>query len=155
MAGLRVRIERLAPMRVASARALSETPEQDAWELLRAWAGPMGLLADSDAHPVFGFNNPSPSPERKEYGYEFWIRIGADVAPSPAIEIREFPGGLYAVTTCPLLGDHGVVQTWKDLWNWVKRSEYRWRRTHELEKVQNPLAPPEELVLELYLPIEG
>src|SRR5574341_504661 len=62
---MKVNIVKLAPMRIASIRALSETPERDAWEKLRAWANPKGLLDDSDKHPVFGFNNPSPSMDRK------------------------------------------------------------------------------------------
>ncbi len=155
MTGLSVRIETLAPMRVASAQAISETPERDAWEMLRSWAEPMGLLADPEAHPVFGFNNPNPSPERKEYGYEFWIQVDSGAAPGPGIEVKQFPGGLYAVTTCMLRGDRDVIQTWKELWRWVQDSGHRWRNTHELEKLRDPLAQEQDLVLDLYLPIEG
>ncbi|MHA2314338.1 MAG: ArsR family transcriptional regulator, partial [Candidatus Hermodarchaeia archaeon] len=71
-----VQVVELEPMRVASVRALSATPENDAWEKMRAWAEPQGLLDDIDNHPVFGFNNPNPTPGQKEYGYEFWIRMG-------------------------------------------------------------------------------
>ena len=53
-----VRIVKLEPMRVASVRAISETPERDAWEKVRTWAEPKGLLADIEKHPIFGFNNP-------------------------------------------------------------------------------------------------
>ena len=41
-----VRIVKLEPMRVASVRAISETPERDAWEKVRAWAEPKGMLKD-------------------------------------------------------------------------------------------------------------
>ncbi len=44
-----VRIERLMPLRVASVRVISEAPERDAWEKLRAWAEPRGLLEDRRA----------------------------------------------------------------------------------------------------------
>lgn len=66
-------------------------------------------------------------------------------------------GGLYAVTRCKLCGDPegSVPEVWKRLWDWVQASGYEWRRTHELEKPVDPLAPEEELVLDLYLPIEG
>ena len=50
MADLDVRIERLEPMRVASARELGESPEPKAWEKMRAWAEPKGLLGDVENH---------------------------------------------------------------------------------------------------------
>lgn len=154
MSELEVRIERLEPMRVASVRVVSDTPERDAWQRMREWAGPLGLLNDTEKNPVFGFNNPSPAPDRREYGYEFWIRIDPDVEPRSGIQIKEFPGGLYAVTKCSLLGDPNILETWKLLWEWVMVSEYDHRRTHELEKHLNPLSPEEDLILDLYLPIE-
>ena len=48
-----------------------------------------------------------------------------------------------------------VFEIWQKLLEWVKFSKYRWRRTHELEKVQNPQASEDDLVLDLYLPIEN
>jgi DNA gyrase inhibitor GyrI len=154
MDDLEVRVVTLEPMRVASVRAVSESPEQDAWERLSAWAEPKGLLDDVEKHPVFGFNNPNPTPDRKEYGYEFWIRVGADTAPDADVEIKEFEGGQYAVTTCKNLAEVG--RTWKRLWEWVQsdRCTCRWRRTHELEKPHDPRASEGDLVLDLYLPIE-
>jgi hypothetical protein len=94
MADLVVRLVRLVPMRVASVRATSETPEREAWEKLRAWAQPRGLLDHPDKHPVFGFNNPSPSPDRTEYGYEFWIRVDPGTQPEGEIEVKDSAGGL-------------------------------------------------------------
>ena len=147
---LDVRIERLAPMRVAVFRAVSDSPEHDAWEKLCAWAEPKGLLGEPERRLVFGFNNPSPSPGRKEYGYEFWLAPLAD--PETCVDVKDFPGGWYAVTTCRL-PDAG--ETWKALWEWVQASEYCWRHTHELERLVNPLAPPDDLVLDLCLPVES
>jgi DNA gyrase inhibitor GyrI len=123
---MKVNIVKLAPMRVASARVLSETPERDAWEKLRAWAKPKGLLKDSDQHPIFGFNNPSPSKDHKEYGYEFWIGVGPEIQAAGDIAIKDFSGGLYAVTTCKLVDDPaGTIQEqWMKLWHWVQDSQY-------------------------------
>jgi DNA gyrase inhibitor GyrI len=156
MSDLEVRIVKLEPMHVASVRAISGSPERDAWEKLRAWAEPKGLLDNVEKHPVFGFNNPNPSSDRKEYGYEFWIRIDPDTEPGGEIEAKDFAGGLYAVTTCKLLGDPkgNVPEVWMKLWEWVQASRYKWRKTHELEKAHNPIVPEEDLVLDLYLPIE-
>ncbi|MFQ5789311.1 MAG: GyrI-like domain-containing protein [Acidobacteriota bacterium] len=155
MTRLEVRIVRLEPMRVASVRAVSETPERDAWEKMRAWAGPKGLLDDLAEHLVFGFNNPAPSQDRKDYGYELWIGVDPGIESEGEVEVKDFEGGLYAVTTCTLLGDPNVLETWKKLWEWVESSKFKWRHTHELEKALDPHAPEEDLVLDLYLPIEG
>ena len=105
MSSLIVRIEQLEPMRVASVRAFSTAPERDAWERLQVWAEGQGLLEDPQAHPLFGFNNPSPARPGGPYGYEYWIRIGPEVTTPGGVEAKDFPGGLYAVTTCKLLGD--------------------------------------------------
>jgi DNA gyrase inhibitor GyrI len=156
MSDLAVRIVRLPPMRVACVRVISAIPERDAWEKLQAWAKPKGLLANLEQHPVFGFNNPNPTPQSRQYGYEFWIAVGPEIGPEGEIEVTGFAGGLYAVTTCRLKGDpQGTVQEiWMKLWSWVQASKYRWRRTHELEKPHDPSAAEQDLVLELYLPIE-
>lgn len=154
MTNLEVRLEHLQPMRVACFRALSESPESDAWEKLRNWAEPKALLDDPQNHPVFGFNNPNPSPSRKEYGYEFWIRLQPEARPESEVEMQDFPGGLYAVTSRNLCGDPPLPETWRKLWDWVRASTHKWRRTHELERVRNPQAPEADLVLDLYLPID-
>ncbi len=152
MNDLKVRIVSLEPMRIASVRVVSESPENDAWEKMLDWAEPLGLLDDIEKHSVFGFNNPSPSPGKEKYGYEFWIQIDPDTEPDGDIQLKEFEGGRYTVATCKKLSDIG--DTWMKLWEWIKTSEYTWRKTHELEKPHNPLAPVEDLVLDLYLPIE-
>lgn len=151
MNALNVRIEKLEPMRVASVNVVSEHPETAAWERLKAWAEPRGFLKNPLQHPVFGFNNPSPSPDRKEYGYEFWIRVGPEVTSGGAIEVKEIPGGRFAVTTHR---GYPSPQIWKQLWDWVQSSSYRWRKTHELERIHDPLASEAEVIFDLYLPIE-
>ncbi len=156
MSGLDVEVRRLPPMSVIAAQVTSARPEADAWAKLAAWAGPAGLLDDLVAHPVFGFNNPPPEPDRPTYGYEFWIKVDTDTPPAPGLQRKEFPGGRYAVTACRLYGDpHGsVLEIWQRLLSWSEEHGYRWRHTHELEHILNPGAPDEEIKLELYLPIE-
>jgi DNA-binding transcriptional ArsR family regulator/DNA gyrase inhibitor GyrI len=159
-----VQVVELEPMRVASARAFSESPENDAWEKLQAWAEPQGLLDDLLQHPVFGFNSPDPSPGQKEYGYEFWIRMGAHFKGEDDIEAKDYEGGLFAVTTCKLWEEihsefgkeHGFLESWKKLIDWVILSEkYEMDKSRQcLEKPQNPGAPETELVLDLYQPIK-
>jgi len=157
-----VKIVKLEPMRVASARAISTTPEHDAWEKMRSWAEPRGLLEDIDKHPVFGFNSPDPSPGRKEYGYEFWIRVEPDTQPTGDVEIKKSKGGLYAVTTCKLKEEleseffkkEGYLESWKNIVDWVKSSKYKMGKHQCLEKAHEPGPSDEELILDLYCPIE-
>lgn len=159
-----VQVVELEPMRVASVRVFSESPENDAWVKLRAWAEPQGLLDDLITHPVFGFNNPDPSPGQKEYGYEFWIRMGANFKGEDEIEAKDYDGGLFAVTTCRLWEEmhsefgkeHGFMESWKKLMDWIILNEkYEIDESRQcLEKARNPGASEKELVLELYQPIK-
>lgn len=157
MPDLDVRIVHLDPMRVASFRVVSEEPEHDAWLKLQAWAEPRGLLDDLQKHPVFGFNNPNPSQDRTEYGYEFWIKVDPDVESDDEATVLEFQGGRYAVTTCKLMNDPNgnMPEVWMKLYEWVKNSEYEWQKSQELEKPQDLASADEDLLLDLYLPIEG
>ena len=140
-------------MRVAWVRVVGTSPEQEAWSQLSAWAGPAGLLEDPVAHPVFGFNNPAPAPGVPEYGYELWVAVDSSTNPPDGIGLKEYEGGLYAVTSCRLGPD--MPESWKALLRWVHTSEHAWRRTtHELERFVNPWAPPEEAVVDLCLPVE-
>ena len=96
MSELEVRIVKLEPMRVASFHAYSASPEGDAMGKLLAWAKPKGLLDPPGAHRIFGFNNPDPHPGSPNYGYEFWLAVGPDVKPEGELNLKDFPGGLYA-----------------------------------------------------------
>jgi CubicO group peptidase (beta-lactamase class C family) len=65
--------------------------------------------------------------------------------------MKEIPSGRFAVTThrgCP------NPQVWRQLWDWVQNSGYRWRKSHALERVHDPLGQEAELVFDLYLPME-
>jgi len=148
---LEVRIVELEPMRVASFRAISETPEHDAAKLLTQWAQGKGYLNDLEKHPIFGFNNPNPSKGKKEYGYEFWIKVEDDYS-EEGLNLKEVSGGRYAVTTCHHLGEIGEL--WMKLFNWTKENGYEYRKAEGLEKTLNFSASDDELVLDLYEPIK-
>ena len=154
---LDVRIVKLDPMRVASYRALGKeigTPEHKAMKVISAWAEEKGFFDNLEEHPVFGFNNPDPSPEREEYGYEFWVKVGSDVKPEGDINVKDFSGGLYAVTTTRLIVEDDIIPAWKKLAEWVKSSKYDFSKHQWLEKHLNPRAKPEDLILDLYCPIK-
>jgi DNA gyrase inhibitor GyrI/DNA-binding transcriptional ArsR family regulator len=159
---LDVEIVELEPMTVASVRAISKNPEEDAWRKMVSFAEPRRLLKNLKKHPVYGFNNPNPSEGSDEYGYEFWIRIDDSVELDDTVQRREFKGGLYAVTRCNLtkelqsdfVPEHGMLEGWALLQHWVKESDYRPGKHQCLEKSVNPTEVDEDHLLDLYMPIE-
>lgn len=159
---VKVEIVQLEPMTVASVQAISKSPEEDAWKKMVVFAEPRGLLTDLKKNPIYGFNNPDPSPGKEEYGYEFWIRIKPDMELGKGVSKKEFGGGLYAVTRCNLtqesksafFHEHGVSESWARLNEWFKSSGYKKGKHQWLEKSVNPNKPDEDLLLDLHFPIE-
>jgi DNA gyrase inhibitor GyrI len=148
---LDVRTVTLGLMRVASVLGFGPSPEAVAWEKLAAWAGPRGL-AGPDRPRIFGFNNPSPSPASPNYGYEFWIEVGPEVESDDQVQVKEFDGGLYAVTRCQ--GVETITETWKQLVAWLAASPYRQAHHQWLEEhISAADVAPDELILDLYAPI--
>lgn len=151
MSELEVRIVELEPLRVACVNAYGESPEQDSWMAMEAWAKPKGLLQVPGLR-TFGYNNPSPSPGTPNYGYDFWITVGSEVEAESEVSIIDFPGGLYAVTR--VKGIENIHETWKQMVAWLEESKYQhgghqWLEEH-LTSMDTPL---EEFVLDLYAPI--
>jgi DNA gyrase inhibitor GyrI len=163
MTELKVRIVHLEPMRVACASGFGQSPEDEAWDTLLAWAASKGLLDDLEAVRFFGYNNPDPSPGSPNYGYDQWITVGPDVEAEGDVRIIEFPGGLYAVTGCRL---KNIGDAWKQLAAWREDSEYKCAHHQWLEECLTPevLITPEgqapapesaygDVELDIYLPI--
>ena len=150
-----VRIVALEPLHVARFHGFGEEPENIAWQKLAAWAEPKGLLDDTEAHRIFGFNNPNPSPGSPNYGYEFWITVTPAEALEEDAEIVEFPGGLYAVARCEVRGDayNAIPATWKQLVAWQEKSAYRTANHQWLEEHIHVADAGNEFDLDLYLPI--
>jgi len=123
---------------------------------------PEGYSATLRSIQCLAFNNPDPSRGQKQYGYEFWIQVDPDTEPEGEIEIKEVKGGLYAVTTCKLKEEieseffqkQGYLESWQKIVDWVKSSKYKYGRHQCLEKAHDPGATEEELILDLYCPIE-
>jgi AraC family transcriptional regulator len=157
-----VRIVTIPPLRVARFHAYGEGPEMLAWEKLTAWAEPRGLLDYSEAHQIFGFNNPNPAPGSPAYGYEYWITVTpeetADISGDPSddtsVEIITFPGGRYAVTRCVVQNPEAdIPATWQKLVAWREQSAYGPGDHQWLERHIYVNRPGEVFDLDLYLPI--
>lgn len=154
MSDLDVRIINLPPIRVAAFHAFGQGPETDAWAKMEAWARAKGLF-DLTTHRVFGFNNPDPTPASPNYGYEFWITVGPEVQGDDTATIKEFGGGLYAVTRC-VVGDpwQDIPSTWKKLVQWAEGSAYRMARHQWLEEhLSGPGDAGVQFTLDLFMPV--
>ncbi len=150
MSEFEVRIVTLEAMRVASAYGFGEQPELQAWNTLLTWVKDQGINLEEQR--FFGFNNPNPTPSSPNYGYEQWITFGPEVKSAEGIEIKEFPGGLYAVARCEGLQHIGDV--WKQLVVWREDSKYQEAHHQWLEECFTPEAERlEDYVFDLYAPI--
>jgi len=161
MSKLDVSIVKVEPLRAISIWGFGPNPEDQAWAKLEAWAKPKGLLNDPEAHPIYGFNNPNPSPGSPNYGYELWMVVGDDVEPEGDLRVIDFEGGLYAVTRCEVLKEDFEVigATWRELVAWREDSEYKaachqWLEKSVLLDLWGSEIPPElAWAMDLYLPI--
>jgi DNA gyrase inhibitor GyrI len=142
MSEFNVRLERLAKLRVASLHGFGTQPELQAWDKLAEFAGNRGYLNDLSHHRIFGFNNPDPTPGSPNYGYELWITVDPEVSAEGEVEIKEFPGGLYAVARCDATGNpyEVIPAAWQQLVVWREQSTYQ---------------PGSQQWLEEHIPAEG
>lgn len=149
-----IHIVQLEPLRVARFHGFGEGPEDIAWKKLEDWAKPHGLLDFSEAHRIFGFNNPNPAPGSPNYGYEFWITVTEEETAGEDVEIVNFPGGLYAVAQCIVRNPwEDIPGTWQRLVAWRESSPYKAAEHQWLEKHLHVGVPGHEFDLDLYLPI--
>ena len=112
-------------------------------KLLTEWAKGKDYLNNLKKHPIFGFNNPEPTKGKKEYGYEFWIKVYSEYT-ERGITTKDMLGGRYAVTTCNYLSQ--IDEMWMKLFNWVKENGYEYRESECLEKTLNLSESDNELV---------
>ena len=150
-----VKIVNLPPLKVLSFHAQdSETPEDDAWKLLEAYAKPKGLFDLPHLHQIYGFNNPNPSKNKKTYGYEYWLTIPEDFEVEQDLVIKNHPGGLYGVIS--VRGVQNITSSWQKLLEIIEKSSYNALIDqncfeHHIDPYQTS---HESLLLDLYLPID-
>ena len=157
---MEVRLERLPAMRAAHVHAFGESPEEDAWRKMEAWAGPQGLLKEGSGTRVFG-RNTYPTTEPEPYGYEFFIKVGPDVELGEGIDVYEIPGSPYAVLRFEGLDNIG--EAWERMWDWIGGSGHEhvgWRKEEHgwcdgFEENLTPLEKdPAKWVFDLWVQLE-
>ncbi len=155
MSDIEVRIVKLPPMRVACVNGFGGSPEEMAFDKLKAWATAHNLLDKS--YRLFGYNNPDPSPGSPNYGYDVWITVGESIQADEEARLLEFPGGLYAVTRLQVNNPGSdIPDTWQKLVKWMENSKYQPGRHQWLEEHIGPLdemGGEQPFTLDLHLPI--
>jgi len=154
MSELNVRVVTLPPMRVAAFHAFSPSPEEDALAAMAAWAKQQGL-SGPPAQRLFGFDTTDTAPGSTKRGYEVWLTVGPEIVGDEGATIKQFGGGLYAVTHCIVRDPwQDIPGTWKKLAQWAEGSAYRMGNHQWLEEhLHEPLEPGVVFTLDLYMPI--
>lgn len=147
---LRPRIVRLESLRIASLNR-SEKPVTEPWERLLEWARDYRLANYGPISPRFFGINTSPATLRENF--EKFMTVGPDAQSDEVVTIRDFPGGLYAVTRAD--DTESSLALWQKLRSWLSRSNYQPSNRSCLEEhIVFIGLSPHEYELDLYLPIE-
>ncbi|MBN2565289.1 MAG: GyrI-like domain-containing protein [Candidatus Eisenbacteria bacterium] len=148
-----VRIVTAGPFRVAAFSAEGTEPEAPAFEKLKAWAEPRGLLADPAAAFLFGRNDPPPMPGRTDYGYVYMLTVPDDVDPGDGAEFEVLPRATYLVVRARL-PEMGAA--WEALYHRAESSGFTVTDHGVEEHLDIPgTVAPEEMVFDLWLPVDG
>ncbi len=140
---MEIKVVELNPMKVASFQYVGENPELNAFKEMITWAQEKNLLSKNMRYHFFGFNNPIPTEDNPVYGYEVWLPLDDDFEGDGEIKIKEFKGGLFAVTEM-LFSDFLSGQDWNVFHSaaklWMKENMYefdstvQWLEEHITEK---------------------
>ncbi len=150
---LDVRIIHLDPMRVASVVSNGATPEMNALATMLHWARQHQLLEGRHLPRFFGFDAPEAPNSPTTHAYEIWMTVSPTVLGDAVVRIKEFPGGLYAVTR--VKGVENIFPTWKRLEKWVAGSNFHASDRPCLEEhVRFIDLMTDDFEVDLYLPIE-
>lgn len=151
-----VRIEKVAPMRVAFVRKTGPYNEcEEAWEKLCAWAGKRGLLRMDAKYLGVGHDDPQITPPDK-IRYDACVTVDESVEGEGAVGIQNVGGGRYAVTT-----HKGPYENLESVYaelmgKWLPQSGERIGDCLCFEMYLNDpdSTPPEELLTDIYLSIK-
>lgn len=138
-----MRIVEIGPMAVASFHGYGASPEEIAFERMRAWLAAAGIVTGEPPARVFGFNNPSPASGSPNYGYEFWVELpaGSPLAGAaqndPEVTVKPFDGGRYAALHHDGTGE-SIPATWKCLVEMVvvaghETGHHQWLEEHFID----------------------
>ena len=152
---MNVRIENLAPMRVAFMRHVGPyLAVGGTWSKLMAWAGPRGLLGPNMKIIGIVHDDPDVTPAEK-LRYDACLAVDGNFQPKGDIGVQEIAGGDYAVATHR--GPYEkLAESYRSLYGeWLPASGREPRSAPAFEVYRNsPMnAAPEDLITDIYLPL--
>ena len=148
---MEVNIKKIEPGRFASFYGFGTQPEEEAIGKLLKWCQKRNISVDANKSMLLGFNNPNPSPESKEYGYEFWLKVDDNAKPEEEVRVIEYHGGSYAATECT--GVMNIFNCWQALYKWCADNNYKIGYHQALEIIVENLFDIEKIKIELCCPI--
>lgn len=152
----RVEIVQMDPRRVAFVRHVGPYAAcESAWEKLCAWAGSAGLMGPEAVFLGLCHDDPEIT-EPENIRYDACLTVGPDVKPSGGVGIQEVVGGSYlrALHKGPF---DRLINTYAWLCGqWLPEQNREMRNLPSYEICLNDpnQAPPEELLVEVYIPLE-
>jgi AraC family transcriptional regulator len=155
-AAMQVRMETVAPMRVAFMRYVGPFNGIGAtWEKLLSWAGPRGLLGPQTKFLAVWYDDPEVTAPEKLRG-DACFTVDERFTPQGEVGAQEVGGGEFAITT-----HRGPYDTLGDTYarlfgEWLPQSGREPRPVPSFEVyLNNPrTTPPEGLLTDIYVPLE-
>lgn len=151
-----VEIVQMDPKRVAFVRHVGPYAQcEAAWEKLCAWAGPTGLLGPDAV--MLGLCHDDPEiTEPENIRYDACLAVGPQVSPSGEVGVQEIAGGSYVKAL-----HKGSFDRLINTYAWVcgqwlpeKKREMRNLPSYEIYLNDPGQTSPEELLVEVYIPLE-
>ena len=140
---MEIKVVELNPMKVASFQYVGENPELNAIKSMFRWAQKKEFFSKDARFYFFGFNNPIPSEDNSESGYEVWLPLDVNFEGDDEIKIKEFKGALFATTEMSFI-DFLSNQGWNVFHSaaklWMKENMYerditvQWLEKHIVQK---------------------
>lgn len=154
---MEVSIRTIDPIRVAAVRHTGPYEEcETAWKTLMEWACPANLCVDGTRYIGVGYDNPEDTPPAA-IRYDACMTIAEDVIPEGDVREMTIDGGQYATVTYK-----GPYSGLKNIYHWLyakwlPENGYRYAMKPCFEVYLNDPAntPPEDLVTEIWAPVES
>lgn len=151
-------LKETAPFYAAAFRAVSKTPENDAFMGLKAWFDKNNIGNIMPDYRVYGYDIPNSAKDDDTYGYEVVVTIPDDFeVRGEGVVKKHFEGGLYAVTETTV-GE--IVKAWQRFVSWLDISRYEMGahqclEEHEVESgfLNRNFKEPENIRINLYMPV--
>ena len=116
-----IRVEYQEPLPAVYAHVLSETPEEDVFEIIWAWASKNGLPNKDRETRMFG-RNTYPTDQSEPHGYQLFMTVKEPIDETDEVKNGEILGGYYAVLRSTTVFQMG--ESCPALWKWIEESEY-------------------------------